>query len=444
MNGNERPLGGKERFIIGGIAALLPIIVTVLSLDIGMIMRQGIDLKPEVAIGIGIRYVALFLIGGFMAYLHDDEKTRYKLFEIGLAAPALISTVIASQGIGVTPTTPNPAEDNARTVISFVSSAYAAGNDATSPFGHEFPTGTLEPEALSISQGPLVVAGGWGNIVKGVTGRVYKDARQEVFIKKHEDLVKKTTEAELRAARAEQRAKEIEERYGLLNKSRDLAAERRWADAIDAYTSYLRMVPVSDSRDHKLYSWILREYENASESAKTNYALLQRIALGKLPKPKQAVDPIMTWRLYHLLALIEVKKKNDGELRKQMEKAIAAYPNEAYTNFASQSGLGGLYNEIALSQAKADPGAGEDYLFGRFLSDDRFVHVPSSPWKDFYKSRDMPKRYTAFLNRLISAYREKATRTPQRAKELQQYQSSVQRELNQPSNEKAEPRNPVK
>lgn len=85
----------QKRFILGGVGALLPIIAsltTLVELDIATIAAGKI-------IGTIIKDSALFCLGGFVAYLHDDEKKSLKIVEFGIAAPALIVTMMANNSV---------------------------------------------------------------------------------------------------------------------------------------------------------------------------------------------------------------------------------------------------------------------------------------------------------------------------------------------------------
>ena len=116
----------KKRFLLGGSGALMPVLVSLLAIDIGASLNDESALSPENIVGIGIRYIVLFVIGGFVAYLHDDENKAFKLFELGIVAPALITSVVTAQGLK--PADPLNVESSQTQVIEFslISTAYAA------------------------------------------------------------------------------------------------------------------------------------------------------------------------------------------------------------------------------------------------------------------------------------------------------------------------------
>ena len=113
----------KKRFLVGGGGALMPVLISILAIDVGTMLDSESSLSTANIIGISIRYLVLFVIGGVVAYLHEEEASTFKLFELGIAAPALLTSLISAQGI-ITETNQDRSIsffDN----ISLISSAYA-------------------------------------------------------------------------------------------------------------------------------------------------------------------------------------------------------------------------------------------------------------------------------------------------------------------------------
>ena len=112
-----------KRFVIGGIGALMPLLITFLSIDYEMLFESA-NISTGTIVGFIIRYIVLFLIGGFIAYLHTDETKPFKLFEIGIAAPALVTSMITVNGLSsnIQPSSP-PAPHRAS--FSIITKAYA-------------------------------------------------------------------------------------------------------------------------------------------------------------------------------------------------------------------------------------------------------------------------------------------------------------------------------
>lgn len=76
-----------QKFLIGGLGGLAPIIMNLLVLDLAVLLT---GLTALTVVGYFIRVLVLFGVGGFVAWLHTGERNRLKIFEIGLGAPAFI------------------------------------------------------------------------------------------------------------------------------------------------------------------------------------------------------------------------------------------------------------------------------------------------------------------------------------------------------------------
>jgi hypothetical protein len=140
-----------RRFWIGGGGALLPLLVTVLGVDLsGTIDHLG-DYTAGIYVGVFIRYLAMFIAGGIIAALNSDEVRPIKLVQLGIAAPALIATYVNAQSPKEAPAeTAPPAHSTAPSgALDFISPAY--GMDAK-----ELPK-------------QIVVAGFFSDILKGAT-----------------------------------------------------------------------------------------------------------------------------------------------------------------------------------------------------------------------------------------------------------------------------------
>ena len=83
-----------KRFWIGGGGALLPLLVTLLAVDISQIVDSRTSLTLGVYIGAILRYLVLFTLGGIVAWLNSDEDKPLKLVQLGIGAPAIISSLI--------------------------------------------------------------------------------------------------------------------------------------------------------------------------------------------------------------------------------------------------------------------------------------------------------------------------------------------------------------
>lgn len=149
----------RKRFFIGGGGALMPVLVSFLAIDIGAALGNDANFNTAQIIGIAIRYVILFVVGGVVAYLHEDENKPFRLFEIGIAAPALITSLITAQGVG---TNPNNSSESQTTSInmSLIGSAHASSGDSTEN---------------------IILAGGFlSDVFKGMAGGVYREIGKSV------------------------------------------------------------------------------------------------------------------------------------------------------------------------------------------------------------------------------------------------------------------------
>lgn len=113
-------VSSTKRFLIGGIGGLAPVIALLIVVDFE---KQFLTATQAQNLGYLVRAFALFLIGGFVAWLHETEDKVFKVFEIGLGAPALIAGIITTKSL--TPDQPVQPPLQNKTSISFFSSAYA-------------------------------------------------------------------------------------------------------------------------------------------------------------------------------------------------------------------------------------------------------------------------------------------------------------------------------
>jgi len=121
-------LSNFERFLIGGVGGLAPVLMFLINVDFEKYFTDASTLKM---IGYIFRAITLFLLGGFIAYLHDTERKKMTLFLIGLSAPSLVAGYITtaqqppSQTESATPAKKN---ENHAGSLSFFSVAYADDN----------------------------------------------------------------------------------------------------------------------------------------------------------------------------------------------------------------------------------------------------------------------------------------------------------------------------
>lgn len=124
---NSNKLNLRTRLVIGGIA---PIIISLLVVDLTSLLH---DLQMMDAIGLAVRCSVFIFIGGLVGYLHQDESEPFKVFQLGIAAPALLTTAINGYGIVGTNAstytkmkTANNTSQNSNWSLTLISSAHAS------------------------------------------------------------------------------------------------------------------------------------------------------------------------------------------------------------------------------------------------------------------------------------------------------------------------------
>lgn len=110
-----------KKILIGGLGALTPIIMNLLAIDLEVLF---LNLTLFAVLGYLIRVVILFYLGGMTAFLHKDENSPVKIFELGIVAPALITALINAGQIDV-PKVALPETTEKTSIIQIVTSAYA-------------------------------------------------------------------------------------------------------------------------------------------------------------------------------------------------------------------------------------------------------------------------------------------------------------------------------
>jgi len=110
-----------QKILIGGLGALTPVIVNLLVVDLQVLF---LNLTLVAFLAYLTRVVILFFLGGFVAFFNKDENSPLKLFQLGLAAPALIMSLLNGSQVEIPKVSP-PAQAQPSASLQLIPSAYA-------------------------------------------------------------------------------------------------------------------------------------------------------------------------------------------------------------------------------------------------------------------------------------------------------------------------------
>jgi hypothetical protein len=140
LNDTEEQLPTKVMFALGALGGLLPVLASLITVDLAPIIDHASALTPGNYIGYVIRVAVLIVLGGTMAALNREVKQPLALVQLGIAAPALVTAYINGG-------TPTPSAKTAYESLSIISSA----------------------KADQITPGPVRLAGGlFGDIIQQI------------------------------------------------------------------------------------------------------------------------------------------------------------------------------------------------------------------------------------------------------------------------------------
>ena len=115
-----------HRFWFGALGGFLPALISLLSVDIGALIDNP-NITTGHVVGAIIRYAILLILGGVGAMLNDENKP-FKLVQLGIAAPAVLASLVNAQANAMPPATPVPAR--AQTSIQFDTFIFSRANAA--------------------------------------------------------------------------------------------------------------------------------------------------------------------------------------------------------------------------------------------------------------------------------------------------------------------------
>jgi hypothetical protein len=94
------PIGPIERIIVGILAGLAAVCVKILRQDLDSIRLWWMSTRPEDIVNLQSLFLSyyvlipvLMFLGGVLCWLGSDETSKIKLFAMGIAAPAIITTL---------------------------------------------------------------------------------------------------------------------------------------------------------------------------------------------------------------------------------------------------------------------------------------------------------------------------------------------------------------
>ncbi|MGE0745819.1 MAG: hypothetical protein AB7K86_11250 [Rhodospirillales bacterium] len=98
----------RSRVCMGAMGGLLPIVVTLAVTDvvtIQQVINNGFAGTGSVAsfAGWAVKVLMLMTIGGLVAYFYESETSRLKLLQIGIAAPAILTSMVNGANVAAKP-----------------------------------------------------------------------------------------------------------------------------------------------------------------------------------------------------------------------------------------------------------------------------------------------------------------------------------------------------
>lgn len=135
----------KQRLLIGAMGALAPIFANLLVVDADHILKYA---ELYSTLGYLIRILLLALVGMFVAYLHDDETNRIKLFQLGMGGPALLIAALNGNHV-------HNHQDDATPVTEVQATSLGSSSAGGASVVKQYATFTMEPDPATDGTDPV-------------------------------------------------------------------------------------------------------------------------------------------------------------------------------------------------------------------------------------------------------------------------------------------------
>ncbi|WDE13768.1 hypothetical protein [Thalassomonas haliotis] len=156
----------NKRIALGAIGGITPYLVTLLSVDFktAVVSYEALDW-----LGLVVRCIVLIFLGALVAYLHKTENEPFKVFQLGLAAPALLATFI-NGSVANSENLPVSALANQYSISLFPRAV--AGNLPNPPPRVQYQNeGMLKDAKVS----------GWSRFLRGFVGKKLQTSQQNSY-----------------------------------------------------------------------------------------------------------------------------------------------------------------------------------------------------------------------------------------------------------------------
>jgi len=194
---SNESVGGQKRFLIAGVGGIAPILVSLAAVDLETLLFK---ITVVATLAYTIKVLVLYAIGGFVGWLHSGENDMRKLFQLGIVAPALITTALNGGRVPV-PKAPEPIRDNPTVSESPRPASGISWNVLSPAYGQEAEVKTDSPNTKdSVKQWSLPSETAVQQLKRGLFGslpeNVYfvvagSDATQEGAEKLADDIRKR-------------------------------------------------------------------------------------------------------------------------------------------------------------------------------------------------------------------------------------------------------------